>query len=218
MEKLFLDYNFLLKNELKSKGYIVLNKKEIKDALTVSTEAFEDYELYRYIKPKFNLKHWITFKNSVYKAMYKDMVIFTDPTRSCCCGVCCNIYRGTKNSSYIANGILKSVFTLGWKAIKKFSKFDKFILELRRKHTNLDCIYGFDISVKKSEQGKGIGKNINNLLQQFCDKYQRDMFLETLSKRNAEYYQKLGYQLVEEVKLPDAQDITVYCFMYIHKK
>ena len=217
MNKQITDYNILLKEELIQKGYIVLNKKEIKDALKVSTEAFENYDLYRYIKPKFNLKHWIMFKDSVYRAMYKDMVVFTDPTRSCCCGVCCNQYQGTKNSSYIANGIFKSFFTIGLKAILKFSKFDKFILNLRKKHTKLYCIYGFDIIVKKSEQGKGIGKGINNLLQEFCNKYKRNMFFETLTKRNCEYYQQLGYELVEEVKLPDAKDITVYCFMYRHK-
>ena len=57
MDKKLIDYNLLFKKELTKRGYIVLNKKEIKDALKVSTEAFEDYELYRYIKPKFNLKH-----------------------------------------------------------------------------------------------------------------------------------------------------------------
>ena len=57
MNKHITDYNILLKEELIQKGYIVLNKKEIKDALKVSTEAFENYDLYRYIKPKFNLKH-----------------------------------------------------------------------------------------------------------------------------------------------------------------
>ena len=149
--------------------------------------------------------------------MYKEMVIFTDQTRSCCCAVCCNKYSGTKASSYIANGIFKSFFTLGLKAILKFSKFDKFILELRRKHTNLDCIYGFDISVKPSEQGKGIGKNITQLIKEFCDQNQKDLFLETLSKKNADYYRTLGCELVDQVKLPDENDITVYCFMYRHK-
>ena len=37
MNKQITDYNILLKEELIQKGYIVLNKKEIKDALKVST-------------------------------------------------------------------------------------------------------------------------------------------------------------------------------------
>ena len=45
------DYNALLKEELTNKGYIILKKNEIKDALTVCTKAFEDHELYLHIKP-----------------------------------------------------------------------------------------------------------------------------------------------------------------------
>ena len=211
------DYNALLKEELTNKGYIILKKNEIKDALTVCTKAFEDYEFYLHIKPKFNEKHWIGFKTSVYKAMYKETVIFTDPTRSCCCAICGNGYEKTKATSYIANGILKSVFTLGIKAIARFARFDDFICDLRKKHTNLNCIYCFDISVKKSEQGKGIAKKINKTLQEFSDKYKRDLFFETLSAKNAEIYKNHGFELVEEIKLTDNDKITVYCFMYKHK-
>ena len=216
MKKSSINYNQLFKDEISKNGYIVLNKKELKDIVEMSMPAFADYELYHYLTPKFNLEHWITFKWRTFKSFYKDAVIFTDSTRSCCAVIFCNNCRTTNTFKYLIHGVWKSLFSMGAKAIHKMNKFEKFADKLRKKHTNYDSLYWFDLAVKKESQGKGIATAIFKIVLDFCDKHKRDLYFETHNEENAELYSKQGCTLVEKVLLPQS-DIIQYCFLYKHK-
>ena len=211
------DYNFLFKRAAKERGYIVFDKKDLKEAVAITTEAFDDYPLYHYFTPNYSREKWINLKWRIFKSIFDDAVIFTDHTRSCCAVVMCNNYEKTKTSKYIFNGLIKSYFSIGAKAIKRLSEYEDFVTELRKKHTNYNCIYCFDLAVKKSEQGKGIGHGINNLLQDFSNEHGLDIYFETHSAVNENIYKKLGYTLIEKVPLPWDKKIINCCFMYKHK-
>ena len=216
MDKKFKDYNFLFKKAAKTHGYIIVDKKDLKEAVTISTPAFETYPLFRYFTPEFNHRDWMDYRWRVFKAIYKDAVIFTAPTRKCAVVIFCNDYVKTKPSSYFFNGVWKSNRRLGKDVVKRINDFEEFALQTRKKHTNCKGIYCFDIGVKKEAQGMGIGHSINRFIQDFCDEHKLDAYFETHTIQNVEIYKKMGFTLVETLPVPNS-NVTQYCFMYKHK-
>ncbi|MCF0227560.1 MAG: GNAT family N-acetyltransferase [Malacoplasma sp.] len=218
MENTNKDYNIQFKREAQERGFIVLNKKHLKEAAEICTNAFEGYPLYLYFKPKYNYKDWYELRLVTLKTLYKQSVILTDANRNSCLLILCNNFKGVKKSKYFLHGEWKAKRLLGKEAMKKIYDFEKFVADIRKKHTNYNSIYVFEIAVKKKYQGAGIAFQYSKFIKEFCDKYKRDVYFETHTDTHVSMYKRLGYELVDQQIIPGSKDVINYCFMYKPKK
>ena len=61
-------------------------------------------------------------------------------------------------------------------------------------------------------RGKGIGKKILTPMFNYLDQHNQDCYLETLLPINVDIYKKFGFELKEEVKVPNS-DLTMYAML-----
>jgi predicted acetyltransferase len=66
-------------------------------------------------------------------------------------------------------------------------------------------------------RGKGLGSKIIKPMLNYLDAHNQECYLETLSPTNVEIYKKYGFELKEEVKVPNA-DLILYAMLRPAKK
>ena len=61
-------------------------------------------------------------------------------------------------------------------------------------------------------RGKGLGLKIMKPMLNYLDENNQDCYLETLLPINVEIYKKYGFELKEEVKVPNT-DLTLFAML-----
>lgn len=115
-------------------------------------------------------------------------------------------------------GGLSFLHQLGFKAFFKCLAFDTFISNLHEEHMNTQHHYHlYFMGVDPIYQGKGFGsKLIKNKFNEL-KKSELPIYLETYTQANVSLYQHLGFKVIDEVIVPDA-DIPQWCMLwYPHK-
>ncbi|GGE68502.1 GNAT family N-acetyltransferase [Priestia taiwanensis] len=101
---------------------------------------------------------------------------------------------------------LAFAFQMKWSAFLKINHYMKTTSKRRPKeaHYYLGCI-----GVNPNEQGKGIGRNLLEVIHRMVDEDSTaaGIGLDTENLRNVSLYEKFGYEVVGEDKLGD---ITIY--------
>jgi ribosomal protein S18 acetylase RimI-like enzyme len=60
----------------------------------------------------------------------------------------------------------------------------------------------FNLSIKKSAQGKGLASKLMRPMLGFCDEEKMVAYLETNKEKNVSLYQHFGFQLKREEVIP----------------
>ena len=113
---------------------------------------------------------------------------------------------------YIKAGGLGMISKLGIKCTKKMTKFEKFAMEIKNKHAQAGCWYLYVFVTMPEFRGKGLGSKIMRPMLDYLDNNKQDCYLETLLPINVEIYKKYGFELKEEVKVPNT-DLTLYAML-----
>ena len=61
-------------------------------------------------------------------------------------------------------------------------------------------------------RGKGLGSKIMRPMLDHLDEKNQDCYLETLTTGNVEIYKKYGFELKEEIKVPNT-DLTLFAML-----
>ena len=84
--------------------------------------------------------------------------------------------------------------------------------KIMNKYRKENDFYLYYLATIPEMQKRGIATNLMNTLFEYCDENHCGVYLETYDEKNSKYYQKLGFEEKEVVKLDD--DLILYAMYY----
>ena len=117
---------------------------------------------------------------------------------------------------YIKAGGLGLIPSIGIGMTKRMTKFEKFAMEIKDKYANHSCCYLYMFVTMPEFRGKCLGSKITRPILEHLDERNQDCYLETLSPINVEIYKRYGFELKEDVKVPNT-DLTLYAMLRTSK-
>lgn len=108
----------------------------------------------------------------------------------------------------LKSGGIKMVLKLGLKIINQLKSMNRYAKELRENlveepHWNLS-----PIGVKPEYQGKGSASKLIRPFLKYLDTQQISCFLETMTQENLAIYERYGFDVVGEIKIPNTELIN----------
>ncbi|MGH2382603.1 MAG: GNAT family N-acetyltransferase [Candidatus Limnocylindria bacterium] len=90
----------------------------------------------------------------------------------------------------------------GWRRLRKVSNLTAELETRHRHHMPTPHFYLSALGVEPDRQGEGIGTALMKPVLDRCDRDQVPAYLETATARNVLLYERLGFDVVEELTLP----------------
>lgn len=91
----------------------------------------------------------------------------------------------------------------GWRRLRAVTKAIAALEERHRHHAPAPHFYLSALGVEPDQQGEGIGTALMRPVLTRCDREGIPAYLETATARNVLLYERLGFEVVEELTLPD---------------
>ena len=113
---------------------------------------------------------------------------------------------------YIKAGALGLIPKIGIGCIKRMTTFEKFAMDIKNKYAKVVCWYLYVFVTVPEFRGKGLGSQIMKPMLKYLDDNNQDCYLETLLPINVDIYKKFGFELKEEIKVPNT-DLTLYAML-----
>lgn len=191
-----------------------LNKKDIDVFANNLAISFKGYPLFEYFaNNKYNINKMKKFWKVSLKTMSDKTFFISDNEDANSLAVFSPYEKeGISIWKYIKAGGLGLLFGMGLKTTKRMTNFEKFAMEIKNKYASQSCWYLYAFVTMPKFRGKGIGKKILTSMFKYLDEHKQDCYLETLLPINVEIYKKFGFELKEEVKVPNT-DLTLYAML-----
>ena len=195
-----------------------LNKKDIDVFANNLAVSFKEYPLFEYFSNyKYSIKKMKKFWKVSLKTMSDKTFFISDGEDVNSLAIFSPYEKGGVSVwKYIKAGGLGLISSMGFKTVKKMTSFEKFAMEIKNKYASQGCWYLYAFVTMPEFRGKGIGKKILAPMFNYLDEHKQDCYLETLLPINVEIYKKFGFELKEEVKVPNT-DLTLYAMLRTSK-
>ena len=176
--------------------------------------SFKGYPLFETLSNhKYNAKKMKRFWKVSLKTISKESVFLTDSKQANSLAIFSPYQQGGISTwQYIKAGALSLIPTMGINMTKKMASFEKFAFKIKNKYAKEGCWYLFAFVTMPEFRGKGLGSKIVKLMLNYLDEHHHDCYLETLSPTNVEIYKRYGFELKEEVKVPNT-DLILYAML-----
>lgn len=176
--------------------------------------SFKGYPLFEYFADnKYNIKKMKKFWRVSLKTMSDKTFFLTDGEEANSLAIFSPYEKGGVSIwKYIKAGGLGLLSTLGFKMAKRMTEFENFAMEIKNKHTRPGCWYLYVFVTMPEFRGKGLGSKIMKPMLAYLDEHKQDCYLETLSFVNVEIYKRYGFELKEEVVVPNT-DLKLYAML-----
>lgn len=206
--------NLLKSNIEEVKKEHAMNKNDFDVFSNNLAVSFKGYPLFEYFaNDKYNIKKMKKFWKVSLKTMSDKTFFLADSDKANSLAIFSPYEKGGVSIwKYIKAGGLGLIPCLGIKTTKKMTSFEKFAMEIKNKYASQGCWYLYAFVTMPEFRGKGYGKKILTPMFKYLDEHQQDCYLETLLPINVEIYTKFGFELKEEVKVPNT-DLTLYAML-----
>ena len=201
----------MARNAVKNAGLYLVCKNEIDKLADVAVDAYQNYPLHNWLfGGTYNpIASKLLMKVSL-NTMIDNGVIYADSSELNGFAVWMPPkYTGNEAFPFLIKGGMKLILNSGLKLMGKLLKYDNFAMPLKKKYTNHDDWYLFNLSVKKSAQGKGIASKLLKPMTDFCNSQNAICYLETNKDTNVPMYEHFGFKLEEKDFIPDT-DVMHY--------
>jgi predicted acetyltransferase len=101
---------------------------------------------------------------------------------------------------------------IGIGCTRRMASFEKFAMSIKNKHTKPGCWYLYAFVTVPECRSKGLGSKIMKPMLKYLDENNQDCYLETLLPVNVTIYKRYGFELKEEIKVPNT-DLTLYAML-----
>lgn len=194
----------LAKNVIEKAGLYIVPKSRIKELAQVASDAYLDYPLHNWIS---NGKYdeYVSFKimEISLKTMAEDAVIYADSEEFNGFAAWLPMgFTGSKTLPFLTNGGLNLIFHSGFGIIGRLITYETYAMNLKKEFTGNVDWYLYNLSVKKSAQGKGIAGKLLRPMLEFCDRENIVSYLETNKDTNVSMYEHFGFELAKEEMIP----------------
>ena len=206
--------NLLDSNFEKIKKQHGLDKKDLDIFSNNLAISFKGYPLFETLSNhKYSVKKMKRFWKVSLKTISKESFFLTDSEKVNSLAIFSPYQKeGVSTWQYIKAGALTLLPTMGVKTTNRMTSFEKFALEIKNKYAKAGCWYLFAFVTMPEFRGKGLGSKIIRPMLNYLDAHHQECYLETLSPTNVEIYKKYGFELKEEVKVPNA-DLILYAML-----
>lgn len=191
-----------------------LDKKDFEVFANNLAVSFKGYPLFEYFaNNKYNIKKMTRFWKVSLKTMSDKTFFLADGDEAKSLAVFSPYEKGGISIwKYIKAGGLGLIPSMGIKMTKRMTSFEKFAMKIKDKHASQGCWYLYAFVTMPEFRGKGIGRKILTPMFKYLDEQKQDCYLETLLPINVEIYKKFGFELKEEVKVPNS-DLILYAML-----
>ena len=204
----------MARNAVKEAGLYLVSKKEIDKLAEGAMDAYQNYPLHNWLSGgTYNpLLSKLLMKVSL-KTMIDNGIIYADSSElnGFTAWMPPN-YTGTKALPFMLKGGFNLIRNFGFDIIKKLTEYDDFAMNLKKKFTEHNDWYLFNLSIKKDAQGKGIASKLMRPMLQFCDDERMVSYLETNKEANVGLYRHYGFDLMKEEQIPKST-VTHYAMV-----
>ena len=205
-----------LKKYLIENGLHMATKSDFEEIANIAGKAYVNYPLCIYFSggkyDEEDLKQ--TIRVSLY-SMFDEGIIVTDSEEVNGCAILLPPgFNGLKTSTFVWNGGYKIIFRQGIKAIIRMSNYEAFAMNLRKKYTNNEDWYLYNIFINPQHKGKKICSKLMRPLLNFCKLNKKICYLETNSDDNIPIYKHFGFKLVEKCLVPDTNNLQHYAMLF----
>lgn len=205
MDKLVRKIEIPLARKIVEKaGLYIVEKKDLKRLAEVAADAYEDYPLHNWFtKGKYDKKASRLIMQISLKTMIKDAVIYADSEEINGFAVWLPFgFNGSKTLPFLFNGGLELIFHSGFGIISRLLTYETYAMKLKKEYTDNFDWYLYNLSIKKSAQGKGIASKLMRPMLKFCDDEKMVAYLETNKASNVSLYNHYGFDLKREEIIP----------------
>ena len=206
--------NLLKSNIEEVKKECGLDKKDFDIFSNNLAISFKGYPLFEYFSNyKYNIKKMKKFWKVSLKTMSDKTFFLADSHEANSLAIFSPYEKGGVSIwKYIKAGGLGLIPSIGIKMTKRMTSFEKFAIEIKNKYAKPGCWYLYVFVTMPEFRAKGLGSKIIKPMLDYLDEHNQDCYLETLLPINVEIYKKFGFELKEEVKVPNT-DLTLYAML-----
>ena len=204
----------LAKRVVEKAGLYIVPKSKIKELASVAADAYRDYPLHNwFLGGKYDEYVSEKIMEITLMTMCDDAVIYADSEELNGFAVWLPLgFNGSKTIPFIANGGLKLIFHSGLRIIGRLITYETYAMNLKKEFTGNVDWYLYNLSVKKSAQGKGIAGKLLRPMLEFCDNENIVTYLETNKEINVSLYEHFGFELSKKELIPKS-DVMHYAMV-----
>ena len=196
----------LAKSAVEKAGLYIVPKSRIKELAMVAADAYVDYPLHNWFSGG-KYDEYVSLKTMEIslKTMVNDAVIYADSKEINGFAVWLPLgFNGSKTLPFLINGGLNLIFHSGPGIIGRLLTYENYAMKLKKEFTGNVDWYLYNLSVKKSAQGKGIAGSLLRPMLEFCDRENIVSYLETNKESNVSLYRHFGFELSKSEMIPQS--------------
>ena len=194
----------LAKRVVEKAGLYIVPESRIKELAQIAADAYRDYPLHNWFSGG-KYDEYISEKTMEIslKTMKKDAVIYADSEEMNGFAAWLPLgFNGNKVLPFLTNGGLELIFHSGFGIIGRLITYENYAMNLKKEFTGNVDWYLYNLSVKKSAQGKGIAGKLLRPMLEFCDNENIVTYLETNKEINVSLYEHFGFELSKKEMIP----------------
>ena len=112
-------------------------------------------------------------------------------------------FRPLLRSGLLRSGLLQATVGMGLTSMRRFYAMYRVIEPIAEKATSDPCWVLHMIAVDPDSQGQGLGGSLIRPVLEEADAAGVNCFLESGNERNLSFYLRRGFEVAEEVQVPD---------------
>lgn len=199
---------------MQERGLYVATKSDIQKLADVSADAYYEYPLHEWFcNGKYSEQVAKDIMKTTLLSVWKKCIVYADsPDINGFAVWMPPCYSGCKTIPYLFAGGLKVLFRHGVGLTSRMMYYENLAMRIKKEITNHQDWYAFNLSVKRSEQGKGIARKLFQPMMDFVESQHGICYLETNKASNVTLYQHFGFTLEKECKIKDS-DVNHYAFV-----
>ncbi len=194
----------MAKKAIEKAGLYLVQPEDLARLAEVAADAYQDYPLHNWFtKGKYDpMASELIMKISL-ETMRFDAVIYADSEEMNGFAVWLPFgFSGSQTLPFLFSGGLRLILHSGPGIIGRLLTYETYAMNLKKKLTDHYDWYLYNLSIKKSAQGKGIASQLLRPMLQFCDDERMVAYLETNKESNVSLYRHYGFDLMKEEIIP----------------
>ena len=218
MKDIISEKNEIIKMLQENRLYIV-QKSDFEELVKVTGEAYIDYPLHVHFFGGKNVREGLEqiMRVNLY-SMYDEGIIYADSKDLNGFAIFLPPgFKGTNTLPFIWNGGFKIIFAQGIKSIKIMANFESFAMAFKKKYTNHQDWYCYNLCVKQSAQGKKISSKIMKPILNYFKLNNKLCYLETNIAANVPVYKHFGFKVMEKAMVPNS-NVEHYAMLFNGKE
>lgn len=181
-----------------------MGKNDIDKFAECAALAYKDYPLFKYITNG-ECNHEVIktiISSSIYSMKNQVIGFSTEEDANAIALFAPPHYTGSKALPFLLGGGIKLTYVASPSTFLRLLTYENHAMKLKKKYTNHDCWYLYNVTVKPQFQNNGSCSKLLKPMFEYFDRVGQDCYLETHKEENIEMYEHFGFDLLDVSNIP----------------